>query len=562
MRISRDRTQGGGHDATGRGCTCARGPVLTGSLRAIGGMVARKIVGVGVLLIACSPGGADETSGATSTATATTAMSAASTSTTDAPAGSSSGEANVPTTGLVTSTGEATSTGGLESTSSGATSDPGESSDTGEASTSGAPLLRIEPAQAQVVVASGWSFPARFTAVLGDGEDTPVVAAWTVDDAALGRITRYGGTFAARNTAGGTVQVSAEYDGQIATADVEVVVVDDHPVCPPRPPLMEGEPAPGMFIKVVAPEYEGTGVYHGVYLPPDWTPERRYPVIVESPCNTFGQLFTGKVDDTRMGYHWAGCRDVVWIVMPYILNDANLNSGWGDTPATLAYWRTNVPRTLAAVGGDPGAVLVTGFSRGALGAGWIGLQDDEIADAWAGFYLHSHADAPGNGITPDGGANSPTRMMRVAGRSSLVSWGAVGDGGVTNSVNGADLLTSFGYPVQTFAVPGVGHTEAWMIDDAASRELVQSWLFATIAARPGTGAVYGRVTDMQGDGVPGVRVESGPLHWDVTDAEGYYGLRGLLMGTRAVTCTAPGCGAPIMVDVADTDVEDADFVAP
>lgn len=523
--------------------------------------MARRIVGGLGLIFACSSGGADETSVAATTAmTATTSGGAASTSTTAVAAGSSSGEAGVPTTGA-----PATSTGAAETTSEAASSSEATSetnSGSGAESTTGAPpLLRVEPAQAQVVVASGWSFPARFTAVLDDGDDTPVVAAWTVDDAALGRITRYGGTFAARNTAGGSVQISAEYDGQIATAYVEVVVLDDHPVCPPRPPLTEGAPTPGQFIKVVAPEYEGTGVYHGVYLPPDWTPERRYPVIVESPCNTYGQ-FTGKVDDTRMGYHWTGCRDYVWIVMPYILNDANLNSGWGDTPATLEYWRTNVPRTIAAVGGDPGAVVVTGFSRGALGAGWIGLQDDGIADAWAGFYLHSHADAPGNGITPDGGANSPARMMRVAGRTSLVSWGAAGDGGMTNSVKGADLLTMLGSPVETFAVPGVGHTEVWMIDDSVSRETVQDWLFATIAARPGTGAVYGRVTDLQGDGVPGVRVESGPLHWDVSDAEGYYGLRGLLQGTRAVSCTAPGCGAPIMVDVGDVDVEDADFVAP
>ena len=524
--------------------------------------MARRIVGAVGLIIACSPADADETSGVSSTSTAATASTSASTSTSGANTGSSSAE-GVPTTGApATSTGAGSTSTGDAASSSEASGEPGESTETGAESTTGAPpLLRVEPAQAQVVVASGWSFPAQFTAVLSDGDDTPVVAAWTVDDAALGRITRYGGTFAARNTAGGTVQVSAEFAGQIATADVEVVIVDDHPVCPPRPPLTDGVPTPGQYIKVVAPEYEGTGVYHGVYLPPDWTPERRYPVIVESPCNTYGQ-FTGKVDDTRMGYHWAGCRDYVWIVMPYILNDANLNSGWGDTPATLEYWRTNVPRTLAAVGGDPGAVVVTGFSRGALGAGWIGLQDDGIADAWAGFYLHSHADAPGNGITPDGGANSPTRMMRVAGRSSLVSWGAAGDGGMTNSVKGADLLTMLGSPVETFAVPGVGHTEVWMIDDAVSREHVQDWLFATIAARPGTGAVYGRVTDLQGDGVAGVRVEAGPLHWDVSDAAGYYGLRGLSKGMRAVACTAPGCGAPIMVDVGDMDVEDADFVAP
>lgn len=524
-------------------------------------MVRRWIVGAWVVAGACSPGGADGTeTGTTSSAATTTGAGGTTTATPTSgePVMSSSGES--PTSGEVASTSGGSTTGAAETGT-----ETGDASGGSEgAGSTGEPvyLLRVEPPALQVMVMGGWSFPAQFTAVLEDGNDTPVAAAWTIDDAGLGRITRYGGTFAARNTAGGVVQISAEYDGQVATAEVEVVIVDDHPVCPPRPPLTEGAPTPGQFIKVVAPEYEGTGVYHGVYLPPDWAPGRRYPVVVESPCNKYGNLFTGKVDDTRMGYHWAGCRDYVWIVMPYILNEMNLDSGWGDSPATLEYWRVNVPRTIEAVGGDPGAVVVTGFSRGALGAGWVGLQDDGIADAWAGFYLHSHADAPGNGITPDGGMGSAMRTTRVAGRASLVSWGAAQDGGQTNSVNGFNLLTMLGFPAQSYAVPGVGHTEAWMIDDMASHDVVQAWLFATIAARPGTGAVYGRVTDAQGEGVAGVRVESGPLHWDVSDVSGYYGLRGLLKGMRTVTCLAPGCGAAQMVDVGEGDVEDVDFATP
>jgi len=522
-----------------------------------------------VIVVACSPGDAAETSGTSGTTGTTTSVAAS----------SEGGESTRgPTTGGVGSTSAAsTSTGavmggsdGSGSSGDGSTSSGVDASSSGEdgSTSSGGdtstgepkPPLRIEPAALQVIVASGWSFPAQLSAVLDDGMDTPVVAAWSVDDPTLGRITEFGGTFAARNTMGGVVQVSAEYDGQIAVAEVEVVIVDDPPVCPPRPPLTDGAPAPGAFVKVVAPEYEGTGVYHAVYLPPGWTPGRRYPVIVESPCNKYGQ-FLGKVDDTRLGYHWSGCRDYVWIVVPYIQNQANLDYGWGELATTLEYWKVNVPRTMAAVGGDPGAVIVSGFSRGAIGTGWMGLQDDEIADAWLGFYMHSHADAPG-GLTPDGGAGAMVRMGRTRGRASLLSWGAAGDGGMVNSTKGADLLTSFGYPVQTYAVPGVGHTEAWIVDDAASREVVQAWLFATVAARPGTGSLYGRVVDGVGDGVAGVRVEAGPMHWDTTDDAGYYGLRGLVHGLHTVTCMAPGCGAPQMVDVADVDVEGVEFLSP
>jgi hypothetical protein len=451
-----------------------------------------------------------------------------------------------------------TSTTGVESgDSSAADASTGAEPGTGSSTGAAAPLLRIEPAMAQLEIASGWSFPAQFTAYLGEGVDTPVAAAWSVDEPTLGRITRYGGSFDARNTAGGPVQISAEYDGQVATAQMELVLVDDHPVCPPRPPLTDGEPAPGAFVRVVAPEYAGTGVYHGVYLPPDWTPGRRYPVIVETPCNKYGS-FTGKVEDTRLAYHVAGCRNYVWIVLPYIKTLANLDYGWGELDANLAYWQLNVRRTLEAVGGDPGAVIVGGFSRGAIGASYVGLHNDAIADAWLGFFMHSHADVVSN-LTPDNGAGAVVRMARVAGRASLLSWGAAGDGGIVNSLKGVDLLGSFGYPVTTLAVPKVGHTDVWSIDDEASRALAQAWLFATVAARPGTGAVFGRVTDAQAQGAPGVRIEAGSSHFAVTDAAGYYALRGLVLGPREISCMDPACGGPIMVDIAAAEVDDVDF---
>lgn len=526
----------------------------------------------GSWLIACSPGAPADTTGTpgattdppgtsgsagtssgvepTSTTTGTTS---ATTGTTSITTGTTSASAS-PTTGAPPLTTDGGTTGGTGSTGPDTTTGDAAGTSTGAAG----PALHIEPADAQLEIASGWSFPTQFTAVLGDA---PVPALWSVDDPSLGRITRHGGSFSARNTAAGQVQISAEYDGQTATAALELVLVDDHPVCPPRPPLTDGELAPGAFVRVVAPEYAGTGVYHGVYLPPDWTPGRRYPVIVESPCNKYG-TFTGKVDDTRLGYHIAGCRSYIYIVVPYIKAKANLDYGWGELDTNLAYWQLNVRRTLEAVGGDPGAVIVGGFSRGAIGAGYVALQDDVIADAWLGFFLHSHADVVSN-LTPDGGAGSATRMARTAGRASLLSWGAANDGGSGNSLKGVELLTSFGYPVQTLAVPDVGHTDVWSIDDEASRAIAQSWLFAAVAARTGTGAVHGRVTDAQALGVPGVRVEAGPAHFATTDAAGHYALRGLLHGPRTVACQDPACSGPQMVVVADADLDDVDFtIAP
>ena len=508
---------------------------------------------IGLLLAACTPPAADPPTGS-STGAASPGTSDASTSTSSSSDASTSDA--LPTTTASTIDPPATST----STSTGdasTTSAPGTSTTTADASSTGAPAmtLRITPADATITVASGWSHPQRFVAELVDADmnATPVVAEWTLADPSLGHLTRFGGSFEADNSAAGITEITATHQGLEAVAEVTVAQQGDHPVCPPLPPLTAGPPSPGAYVKVVAPEYAGKGVYHGLYLPPDWEPGKRWPVIVESPCNKY-QGFLGKVDDTRLGYHLAGCRSYIVLVFPYIQAEANLDSGWGEVPAAVAYWDLNLRRTLAEFGGDPGAVIGAGFSRGAISTSYVGLHTELIADHWLGFFMHSHADVVTN-LTPDQGAGSATRMGRVDGRAALLSWGAAGDGGVVNSQKGVALLTSFGDPVTTFAVPGVGHTDAWIIDDPASRATVQDWLFTTVAARTGTHAIRGRVTDPEGNGVAGAAIGIGEFHVTTTDPDGYYALRGLLPGDKLVACSHPqlSCAAQ-MVALVDADL--------
>jgi len=506
---------------------------------------ARWLRGLALLSLAGCPGGtSDQDPSLATNTTATTSTSETSTA---------SGQPEPTTSTTTTST-----TTSSPTTSSTSTGDTTDSSATGD----GLVALQIDPPQLEVSVTSGWSFPAQLTVIGldGGGQTIAVEAQWSLDDPALGTITRHGGSFQASNTTAGVATITADAAGLQATASVTVEIADDFPSCPPRPPLIDGAPSPGAFVKVVAPEYEGTGVYHGLYLPPDWQPDRPYPLVVESPCNKYGD-FTGKVDDAALGYHLAGCRRFVWLVLPYLENGANLDYGWGDVPATIAYWQINLARTIEAWGIDPGAVVVSGFSRGAIATSFIGLHDDTIADAWLGFVMHSHADVITN-LTPDAGAGSATRMGRVRGRASWLSWGAVGDGGAANSLKGVELLTSFAYPVTTLAVPGVGHTDAWLADDAASRQTAQQWLFATVAARPGTHAIRGRVIDDAGHGVAAARIASG-AHVTRTDVHGHYALLGLVPGVREVACSHTNltCSQSQMVDITADHAHEVDFVA-
>src|SRR5512139_2403840 len=53
------------------------------------------------------------------------------------------------------------------------------------------------------------------------------------------------------------------------------------------PVMTEAPPGPGLRVRQVALEYSGTEVYHALYLPEDWKPGGKYPLIVEYTGNRF-----------------------------------------------------------------------------------------------------------------------------------------------------------------------------------------------------------------------------------------------------------------------------------
>lgn len=304
---------------------------------------------------------------------------------------------------------------------------------------------------------------------------------------------------------------------------------------PARPPLVDGRPAPGAFVKVQSEEFQGTGVYHGLYLPTNWQPGQRYPVLVEYAPNRWGEL-TGKVEDCRLGFHLTAGQDFIWLVLPYVdpVAKTNVLWWWGSEDATIEYCLTNLRRTCDQYGGDPNAVLFTGFSRGAIAAGYLALRNDEIADVWLGFLPHSHID--GGRFTPDGARE---RLARTRGRPTFVTYGS-NDDGKNESPKGARILREFGFPVVERELAGLKHTDRFLDNDSLIRREMRAWMADVLKHRPGTWTVRGRVTDAQGRGVPGVRVQCGSWHWSMTDGEGRYEIPGLTPGQRVLIAQKPG----------------------
>ncbi len=161
------------------------------------------------------------------------------------------------------------------------------------------------------------------------------------------------------------------------------------------PPMTHEAPAAGKRVWQQAPEYRDTDVYHSLYLPQNWLPGKKYPVLVEYTGNKFspGQG-SGEVKDANLGYGISGGTEFIWIVMPFIAIDKNHNAvtWWGDREATIQYCKQNIGRICEEFGGDFDNLLICGFSRGAIATSYIGLADGEIAGLWKAFITHDHFD--------------------------------------------------------------------------------------------------------------------------------------------------------------------------
>ena len=103
------------------------------------------------------------------------------------------------------------------------------------------------------------------------------------------------------------------------------------------PRVTDSAPAPGARVRMTAREYAGTDVHHALYLPTDWQPGARYPVIVEYAgngpfTNAFGDTCSGTLDDCCLGYGISGGEGFLWLCLPFVApgGDRNERDRWAD----------------------------------------------------------------------------------------------------------------------------------------------------------------------------------------------------------------------------------------
>lgn len=192
------------------------------------------------------------------------------------------------------------------------------------------------------------------------------------------------------------------------TAPAPFVVPADRLVVPD---MTEEKPAPGKRVREKLPAYTNTAVYHALYLPVDWKPGVRYPVIVEYSGNEWygGCYSTGLPEGGSMGYGMSQGLGYIWVNAP-CLNKARdaVQTTWWDEDATADYAVALVRWICETYGGDPGAVFLTGFSRGGHACTGIGLHNDTVAGLWLAFHACQGFESSREALQ--------TRMPRLRGR--------------------------------------------------------------------------------------------------------------------------------------------------
>ena len=248
------------------------------------------------------------------------------------------------------------------------------------------------------------------------------------------------------------------------------------------PAISDAAPAAGLRVRQTTAGWQGTAVHHTLYLPVNWKPGGKFPVLVEYAGNggfknAFGDTCDGTVEGGNLGYGISGGADYICIGMPFVKVDGapkkNAAIWWGNADETAAYCVATVREVCRDFGGDEKALVLCGFSRGSIACNYIGLRNDTIAPLWRAFICHSHYDGVRTTWPyPDADrASALTRLRRLNGRSQFISHeGSCED--TRRCLESSGVRAAFEFA----ALPFRNHTDRWALRDCEQRRKVRAWL--------------------------------------------------------------------------------------
>jgi predicted esterase len=248
------------------------------------------------------------------------------------------------------------------------------------------------------------------------------------------------------------------------------------------PAISEAAPAAGLRVRQTTGGWEGTAVHHTLYLPTNWKPGGKYPVLVEYAGNggyknSFGDTCDGTVEGGNLAYGISGGADYICIGMPFVKvtdgSKENAVQWWGDADETAAYCVATVRQVCREFGGDEKALVLCGFSRGSIACNYIGLRNDTIALLWRAFICHSHYDGVRTRwpYADADRASALARLQRLHGRPQFISHeGSVDE--TRRYLHGSGVRATFEFA----ELPFRNHTDGWALRNCEHRRKVRLWL--------------------------------------------------------------------------------------
>jgi hypothetical protein len=247
-------------------------------------------------------------------------------------------------------------------------------------------------------------------------------------------------------------------------------------------PAMTGAaPTAGRRVREAVNGYDVRTVYHALYLPTDWRPGRRFPVIFEYAgnggySNRFGDISTGRPEGSNLGYGASGGTHFIWVCLPYIATTNGQKElalkWWGDVDATVRYAKLAVRHVAERYGGDTNALFLAGFSRGAIACNFLGLHDDEIARLWRGFICHSHYD--GVRTWPYAGSDRASALERLKRLGNRPQW--ISHEGSMDATRMYLEATGTSGAFTFVPLPWRNHTDEWVLRPLPERDRLRAWL--------------------------------------------------------------------------------------
>lgn len=251
--------------------------------------------------------------------------------------------------------------------------------------------------------------------------------------------------------------------------------LNDVPVDLVVPEITNAAPTAGKRVRATTQGWEGTKVHHTLYLPTDWKPDAKLPVLVEYAGNggyknKLGDVSDGTVGGCVMGYGLSAGKGFLWVCLPFVGNGQNATKWWGDVAETKRYSMVTVKDVCARFGGDEKRVVLMGFSRGAIACNYIGLHDDEIAKLWCGMVCHSHYEGEFKHPAVDEVA-WPERLKRLGSRPQWISQ----ERG-TDKTQQAIVSTGVKGDFTFVTLPYANHSARWLLCDLPIRQQAREWL--------------------------------------------------------------------------------------